>query len=224
MPKNYQKITKSEEQKRIITAAATNPYGGKTREQYWTARFPHKPVLYNAQDNHPRDVRNFTFARSYLLDEVISQYKLKGKDDNETMLNCCLFVQKSIKYEGDEKARHQQEFWQYPEDTMTRQTGDCEDGAILMKSLALCCGIPDWKVKIVAGEVTGGGHAYCTYIRDNDTQCVMDWCYWPNQLPVNQRKPYGEEENYKTIWFSFNHFYSFAERRILYGAGKIHKK
>jgi hypothetical protein len=107
---------------------------------------------------------------------------------------------------------------------MTRQTGDCEDGAILMKSLALCCGIPDWKVKIVAGEVTGGGHAYCTYIRDNDTQCVMDWCYWPNQLPVNQRKPYGEEENYKTIWFSFNHFYSFAERRILYGAGKIHKK
>lgn len=66
---------------------------------------------------------------------------------------------------------------------------NCEDGAILLKSMTLCAGVPDWKVKIIAGEVKGGGHAYCTYIRDDDTQTILDWCIVDNyKTKVNMTK------------------------------------
>jgi hypothetical protein len=94
---------------------------------------------------------------------------------------------------------------------------------ILVKSLTLCAGVPDWKVKIVAGDVKGGGHAYCTYIRRDDTQCILDSCYWPNQLPVNKRPKMEDEKNYYGIWFSFTSEYSYAEKKVAYGKGKIKK-
>lgn len=198
-------------------------YDGKSREQWWTDRFPKQPVLYRAQDGNLRDVRTFVFETSHILSQIVNQYKLKGVNDDETMLKCCLFVQDYIQYVSDQESRQQVEFWQNPEDTVARGTGDCEDGAILMKSLTMCAGVPDWKVKIVAGNVKGGGHAYCTYIRDNDTQCILDWCYWPNRLPVNQRPSFAQEENYYEIWFSFNNAHSFAETRVAYSGGKIYK-
>lgn len=192
-----------------------------SREEYWTNRFPKRQVIYLAQNSNPRDVRTFVFERSYILDNIINNYNLRGTTDEETMLNCCLLVQDHIKYIGDDVSYLQAEFWQNPEDTVARSSGDCEDGAILMKSLTLCAGIPDWKVKIVAGLVEGGGHAYCTYIRDDDTQCVMDWCYWPNRLPVNDRPSMDREVHYKEIWFSFNNMYTFAETKTTYASGKV---
>jgi len=100
-------------------------------------------------------------------------------------------------------------------------TSQCEDGAILIKSLSLVAGIPDWKVKVNAGHVKGGGHAYCTYIRDNDTQCIMDWCYWPNRKQVNDRPKLEDEKNYYEIWFSFNREYTFAPKHTTYSKGLI---
>lgn len=198
-----------------------NPYGGKTRQEWWETRFPEVPVLYKAQDASPRDVRNFVFDKSYLLERIINTYKLKGNTDEETAYKCCVFLIDNLKYVGDDKARDQPEFWQYPEDTLTRQTGDCEDGAILMKSLTLCAGVPDWKVKIQAGMVKGGGHAYCTIIRDDDTQCILDWCYWPNKKQIKDRPAFKDEPNYHDIWFSFNHNHSYAETKTTYFAGKV---
>lgn len=205
-------------------APVTNAkYGGKTRQQWWETRFPEVPVLYRAQDRNLRDVRNYIFDKSYLFDQVISKYKLKGRDDNETVYKCLMFVISNFKYVGDEEARNQPEFWQYPEDSLTRGTGDCEDGAILLKSLSMACGVPDWKVKVQAGMVKGGGHAYCTYIRDDDTQCIMDWCYWPNKLPINSRPKFQDEPNYYEIWFSFNKNHAYAETKMVYRNGSVQK-
>ena len=100
---------------------------------------------------------------------------------------------------------------------------NCEDGAILTKSLTLCAGVPDWKVKVVAGMVEGGGHAYCTYVRDDNTQCIMDWCYWPINLPVNERISMEEEPSYHEIWFSFNNEFSYAEVKTMYSNGQANK-
>ena len=97
----------------------------------------------------------------------------------------------------------------------------CEDFALLIKSLSLVAGVPDWKVKVLAGDVVGGGHAYCTYIRDDDTQCILDGCYWPNRLPINDRPPIEKETNYKQIWFSFDKTNGYAPKPIEYGAGKV---
>jgi predicted transglutaminase-like cysteine proteinase len=194
------------------------------RQELWEGKFKKVPVLYNAQYGRPRDVRTFIFDVSHMLETMVSEYKLKGVNDEETMLNCCLFVQKYIRYIGDVETKGQTEFWQNPEDTLTAGRGDCEDGALLMKSLTLVAGMPDWKCKVVAGDVRGGGHAYCVYVRDDDTQCVMDWCYWPNQDPVNKRKCFEDEENYNEIWFSFQRKYSYAEKKVEYSAGRIKAK
>lgn len=199
-------------------------YDGKIQEEWWASRFPEKPVIYNAQDSRPRDVRNFIFPKSYILEDIVKKYKLAGKTPEDTMYKCCLFVIDYIKYVGDLEARGQQEYWQTPEDTIARRQGDCEDGAILMKSLALCAGIPDWRVKIVAGNVTGGGHAYCTFIRDDDVQVICDWCYWPNRLPMKARQKFEDEANYQDVWFSFNYAKTYAAAKIVYKDGKIVKK
>ena len=204
-----------------LTSVTENKYGGKSRQLWWENRFPKVPVIYNAQDKSARDVRNFIFDKSCLFDKTIRLHKLNGNSDDDTVYRCCMFVQDRIRYIGDTEARNQAEFWQYPEDTLTRGTGDCEDGAILMKSLTLATGVPDWKVKVQAGMVKGGGHAYCTYIRDDDTQCVLDWCYWSNRLPVSKRRAFKDEPNYYDIWFSFNKEFAYAETKLSFKVGNI---
>lgn len=191
------------------------------REKKWNNQFPKKPVTYNAQYGRPRDPRTFIFDKSHILEAVVKSYGLSLKSDDNTMLACLTFVQDFIKYTGDKETKGQDEFWQNPEDTLTLQLGDCEDGALLIKSLSLIAGVPDWKVRVCAGHVKGGGHAYCTYVRDNDTQCVMDWCYWANKLPVNARPNFTDEENYYEVWFTWTREYTFAPKPLSYSKGTI---
>ena len=99
----------------------------------------------------------------------------------------------------------------------------CEDMGILIKSLSLVAGVPDWRVKILAGNVVGGGHAYCTFIRDDDSQCILDGCYWPNRLPINSRPARETEKNYLEVWFSFDRMHGYAPKPIQYGAGQVSK-
>ena len=46
-------------------------YGNKTRQEWWEDRFPKMPVVYKAQHNSPRDVRNFIFDKSYILEDIV---------------------------------------------------------------------------------------------------------------------------------------------------------
>jgi len=191
------------------------------REKSWRDRWVKQPIIYRAQYGNPRDVRTFLFDNSYVLDAYVKHYQLVGVDDEDTMRRILLFVQDHLQYVGDKENKGQEEFWQNPEDTIITLKGDCEDGAILIKSLSLVAGVPDWKVKILAGEVVGGGHAYCAYIRYDDVQVILDWCYWPNKLPIALRKPIQEEENYKEVWFSFDKTYSYAPKPMEYSNSQI---
>lgn len=190
------------------------------RAKRWTQKWSRHSVVYNAQYGRPRDVRTFIFDRSYILEDIVRKHKLVGRNDDETIYKVLMFVVAHLKYTGDKETKGQAEFWQNPEDTVTLMKGDCEDGAILIKSLSLIAGIPDYKVRIAAGMVKGGGHAYVLYLRDDDTQCVLDWCYWPNKKQVNERPKFADEPNYYGIWFSFNKNFTFAEQKRKYGPKK----
>ena len=94
---------------------------------------------------------------------------------------------------------------------MFHKAGDCEDGAILLSNVLVKSGIPYYRVRVCAGSVNGGGHAYCVYCRETDNEwVVLDWCYWPNDLPVAQRKKHRDEPNYASpdgnyyVWFSWD--------------------
>lgn len=190
------------------------------RAKKWNNKWPKERVTYDAQYGRPRDPRTFLFDRSYLLRDVVQKHKLAGKNDNEAMYKILMYVMGNLKYTCDEDTKKQVEYWQNPEDTLTLRKGDCEDGAILIKSLSLVAGIPDYKVKIAAGHVKGGGHAYVVYLRDDDKWCILDWCYWPNKLPINKRKSFAQEKNYYDIWFSFNKKFTFSSVKRKYGPGK----
>jgi len=193
----------------------------KKREKKWRAMFTKYPVVYRAQNGNPRDVRTFLFDKSHILKVYVEHYKLKGIDDEDTMRRITLWVMDHLRYVGDSQNKGQVEYWQNPEDTIITLRGDCEDGAILIKSLSLVAGVPDWKVKILAGMVVGGGHAYCTFIRYDDTQVILDWCYWPNRLRVAERKPRQQETNYKEVWFSWDKQYSYVPKPVEYENGKM---
>jgi transglutaminase-like putative cysteine protease len=206
------------------TVTKLRKYEGKTREQWWVDKFPKSPVVYNAQYGRPRDVRTFIFDKSYILEDVVKSYKLKAENDTFTMRNILFLIMDRFYYVGDKESKDQIEYWQNPEDSITSGQGDCEDGAILIKSLSLVAGVPDWKVKIVAGMVEGGGHAYCTYIRDDDTQCILDWCYWPNKMRIVDRPTIANEPNYHSVWFSWTKEHTYGPHALEYRAGKIKEK
>ena len=126
-----------------------------------------------------------------------------------------------MKYVPDERSSGFTEFWQFPSETIQLKTWDCEDGAILLISLFLNAGIPQYRCKVAAGLVRAGksaetgGHAWPLYLRESDNQwVVMDWCYCPNSLPVCKRKPYKQEKQYKSIWFTFNSQYSWSDHPL----------
>jgi len=192
----------------------------KKREAVWRSKFDIEPIIYRAQNGNPRDVRTFLFDTSHILDIYINHYGLKGWDDEDTMYKIVMWVIDNLQYVGDQANKGQVEYWQNPEDTIITLKGDCEDGAILIKSLALAAGVPDWKVKIMAGMVVGGGHAYCTYIRHDETQVILDWCYWPNRLKLHDRPDRGRESNYLEVWFSFDKRHGYAPKPTEYTNGQ----
>lgn len=191
----------------------------KKREKQWRDMFTKQPVIYRAQNGNPRDVRTFLFDNSHILKLYIDHYDLRGIDDEDTMRRILVWVIDHLQYVGDPQTKGQPEFWQNPEDTIITLKGDCEDGAILIKSLSLVAGVPDWKVKILAGEVVGGGHAYCTFIRYDDVQVILDWCYWPNRLRIAERPARQFEENYLEVWFSWDKKHSYVPKPTEYTQG-----
>ena len=106
-------------------------------------------------------------------------------------------------------------------ETLNLMTGDCEDGSILLANMLLIAGIPYWKIRLTAGLVddgkgNAGGHAFLNYFYENpdDSKCkwiLLDWCYYPNELPIENRADYKDELYYKETWFSWNKIYSYAK-------------
>ncbi len=68
------------------------------------------------------------------------------------------------------------------------------------------------------------GHAYVTYCREIDNKfVVVDWCYWPNELKMKDRKTHKEERNYMNkdknfyVWFSWNTKHIFGKQKSTEG-------
>jgi len=131
--------------------------------------------------------------------------RVSGTND-EKALNALDHVKYNIKYTPDEG-----EFWQFAYETKKRKKGDCEDGSILMANIMINSGIPWWRVRLNAGNVQGGGHAYVTYLRESDNQWyVMDWCFFYTESK-NFGKLWKKAQKYFGIWGSWNTKYIFGD-------------
>jgi hypothetical protein len=128
-------------------------------------------------------------------------------------LECTRWVAQNVKYVGDVELWQAQEKWALPHETLERGRGDCDDGALVLYALLRKHGFSDDQVRVVAGNVRGGGHCYVTYNSFEDgVEYALDWCYWPlDSLMV----PYGLNSNYncgRTEWFAFNSSGAYVRR------------
>lgn len=185
-----------------------NPIG-----EYYNNKYPKIDATYRRADKLGElqiDVRQFLNPNNHLLPSIISE------SDDEKALEGLSWVIDNITYTPDKTQHGLNEYWSYAYETMHARKGDCEDGAILLYDMLRHAGIPAWKLRLSAGFVKLGsnkvGHAYLTYFcNETDQWVILDWCYWPNPIPINLRKAYHDEKNYLKIWFSFNELYAWAK-------------
>lgn len=194
-----------------------------TTQDYWNNKYPKQEIIYagRAIRGHskriPIDVRCLISADDNVLKHVSS--KFKGTYD-AIAWQVQKWAVRHLTYISDKKSAGLDEYWQYPYETEATRTGDCEDGAILIASLMLNAGVPAWRVRCTAGLVKSGkgaatgGHAYVTYCRETDNNwVVLDWCYLEDsRRPVAKKPIFKTLKNYKDIWFSFNHLYSWSHK------------
>ena len=168
-------------------------------EDYWNKKRAKVCRGHPARDGVEVDVRVF-WQKDYKLPTF------RGTNDEiaEQALSWCIM---NLQYTSDNKG----EFWQYAYETLLTRTGDCEDGAILMANMMVMSGVPYWRVRLNAGNVQGGGHAYVTYLREEDNEWyVLDWCYWPHES-IGFGKTWKDAKKYFKIWYSWNKEYTFSD-------------
>lgn len=195
----------------------------RQRAEYWNFVWPIAVIKYKAQGNYYRDIRTLICDRSHILQEAITKNRLDEGTDDVKIINILKFVYNTIKYVPDVATSGVEEFWQHPEITLQKKKGDCEDFSLLIKSLALMVGIPDYKIKVCAGWVLSNsklaGHCYCIYVRDDDTWCVIDGTFYVNFTNVNNRLEHKEEKLYypveHPIWWTVNRDYSYSQNDVL---------
>jgi len=132
-----------------------------------------------------------------------------AKTNDQKMYAIEQWVTNNIKYKTDEENYKMSEYWAYPTLTLSKRTGDCEDGAYLMHSLAIAAGIPYNKLRTYGGyvELEEGipilaGHAWTAYKRETDNEWVVtDWCYWPTSESLKTRTPMKKELRYVDDFF-----------------------
>lgn len=206
----------------------------KSQKAYWNNKWRKKSVIYSGRAlRHTSqtinvDVRNFIIENDDLLQEIVKNKNLKKKTFNETAHACQKFVVEFLRYAYDSQNNYCEEFWQFPFETIASRFGDCEDGAILMASLMINAGIPNWRVKVAAGTVKPqptaplGGHAYCIFLADREDGTmeweIHDWCYYEDSKIPTGSKPLAKDGGYKNtyidVWFTFNNQYAWSNEEV----------
>jgi predicted transglutaminase-like cysteine proteinase len=210
---NLQKANQSTEQdrarllKELIDMQATQK--DAVLEFFWNNKVWHSENFYfQARDQRYMDILQF-FKQNNLSTPIV-----QGLTNDAKAINALTWVINNVKYVTDKSQYGAGDQWQWADETIQRKVGDCEDGAILLANIMVASGIPYWRVRLNAGDVKGGGHAWVTYLCEKDNVWyVLDWCYWPSES-TQLKLPWSKAENYFAIWFSWNNKYAFNKDKL----------
>jgi len=225
---------------------------GKYGPDYWNNKWKTAPIIYTGRALRAEaykkqidvDVKAFIKKNDAILWHVVTQVGLRRETPNETAFAMQNFVCNFLKYKYDDLTAEVPEFWLFPFESIQAEIGDCEDGAILIASLLINAGIPNWRVKVAAAEVLAdpvfapsdsevGGHAYCLYLADRPDSkrklewVILDWCYLQDpEVPIEQKplaRDGGTEGAYRDVLFTFNDEFSWAQTALEVKGGRISK-
>ena len=146
--------------------------------------------------------------------ELATSITDRSDPNDEKALKIVKWVHDNFPYVTDEENYGVGELWAPPILSLTKGSGDCEDGAFLVHSLMLNAGVPWERLRTYGGIVkagTGaqtGGHGWTAYKREKDNQwIVLDTSYYINDLPVAKRPLMKEDTRYIDDYFYMNEFY-----------------
>ena len=78
-------------------------------------------------------------------------------------------VARCVRYNFDKDRQGYDDFWLFPDESLSLALGDCEDSAILLATLLIAAGISRYCVRVVLGNLYDahgtllGGHAWTVY-------------------------------------------------------------
>lgn len=120
------------------------------------------------------------------------------KENHSTVMNGIIsLVSKNLNYTSDEEMHKVADYWQTPDETagvkyiilfpyqIETLKGDCEDGAFLIASLALQMKVPRERIRVICGEVSGGGHCCCCFNEYRTSFTFITVSAPANGKPVN---------------------------------------
>ena len=149
-----------------------------------------------------------SFCKECMNDSVLYEKarELKeayGNDTDDLMVHINRFVHNRLTYKSDQEVWDLPEYWQTARQTYDKKTGDCEDGAILILTLARLAGVPSNRIFLNCGMMESGfGHAYITYRSNNGIEYILDWCY---HYTKDLNRIFFEDKRYiKPRWFFGN--------------------
>lgn len=107
--------------------------------------------------------------------------------------------------------------WQFPDETLTLGTGDCEDRALLIASLLLASGVSSFHVRVALGEMVVGDrrhdHAWVVYKSENGQWTVVDPPPASLRIAAAERRREVPEPPRYEPYFLFNDVHLWAVRR-----------
>jgi hypothetical protein len=87
-------------------------------------------------------------------------------------------VARSVEYVMDKKSSGLEDFWFFPEETLTLRKGDCEDTSFLLGTLLMASGISEHCVRVILGRVSSPqgdfGHAWVVYQSEAGQWCLLE--------------------------------------------------
>lgn len=194
------------------------------QKKYWNDYFPKTNIYYPARPGWKVNISQILNVPDAQKNEIEAYFKekhpeaFKAKSDDERALFAFNWVRTNIKYVGDFEATKLYEFWNNPFETFKSRVGDCEDQHILMYFICEITGMPTWKLRLIASDVSYkdkiAGHCYLVYL----TRGVGDWgyefysldsCYYSStslssfrNTPIRFMSMYNPTK--EPIWWGFN--------------------
>lgn len=170
-----------------------------------------KEYFYSKYPKRSSFVWNDISVKNFATSKGSKAPVIEGTDNDDIAKQALLWVAKNISYVSDPEQWSKPDNWSFANDTLKTKIGDCEDGAILLYHILRNSGIPSWRIRLNAGLVKGGGHAYITYCKESNNQWViLDWCYWFKESK-NLYNYWHKASKYYGLWFSWNEDYVWIE-------------
>jgi hypothetical protein len=128
------------------------------------------------------------------------------------------FVAEHIAYPQKPAKRPAEDPWQFPDETLVLETGDCEDRALLIASLLLASGISSFHIRVALGKLVVGklhkDHAWVMYKSETGEWMPVDPPPAADRLQAASRRQAAPTEppRYEPF-FLFNDVHLWAVRR-----------